>query len=244
MVVTAIISESDLLRVWEEGIAQPPAGRALVLLAAADPGADVRQLAHLTLGQREELLLDLREECFGSEFQGRADCPRCAEPLEITMDASQLRAEWSSEAPAEGTVHAAGYDVRFRLPTSRDALAVDPGDAHGPRRMLARCVLSATLAGAAVPTEALAAEVLDAVAVAMAGLDSRIDVRVMLTCPVCRHDWAPALDIASYLWTEVDAAARRLLHAVHVLACAYGWTEADVLAVSPWRRQAYLQAVS
>ena len=35
-----------------------------------------------------------------------------------------------------------------------------------------------------------------------------------------------------------------LVHAVHALASAYGWTEADVLAVGPWRRQVYLQAVS
>jgi len=79
--------------------------------------------------------------------------------------------------------------------------------------------------------------------VAMAELDARIDIRVALTCPACGHRWAPALDIAAYLWAEIDASARRLLDAVHALASVYGWTETDVLAVGPWRRQAYLQAV-
>jgi hypothetical protein len=98
-------------------------------------------------------------------------------------------------------------------------------------------------AGAPVEVATLEADVLDAVAAAMTELDTRIDIRVALTCPACGHRWAPALDIAAYLWAEIDASARRLLHAVHMLAGAYGWTETDVLAVGPWRRHAYLQAV-
>ena len=240
----ATLSEADLLRVWEEGAAQPPAGRALVMLAAGLPGADVSQLASLTVGERDELLLDLRQECFGPALGGRVDCPECAEPLEVAIEADQLRAAWGGPPPAEGTVQAAGYEIRFRLPTSRDALAVDPGDPDGPGQLVARCVLGATEAGRPVPAAALELGVLDAVAGAMAGLDTRIDVRVALACPACRHGWSPVLDIAAYLWTEIDTAARRLMHAVHALALAYGWTEADVLTVSPWRRQGYLQAVS
>jgi hypothetical protein len=243
MAVTATLSEADLLRVWEEGSAQPPAGRALVLLAAANPGFSLNQLAQLTVGERDELLLDLRERCLGPALPGWADCPGCAQALEVTIEADQVRAAWGAEVPTEGSVHAAGYEIRFRLPTSRDALAVDHWDANGPRQMLARCVLGATSGGSPVPAAALEPELLDAVAVAMAGLDARIDVRVTLTCPTCGHGWAPVLDIAAYLWAEIDAAARRLLRAVHALACAYGWTEADVLAIGPWRRQAYLQAV-
>jgi hypothetical protein len=238
MAVIATLSEADLLRVWEEGSAQPSAGRALVLLAAAIPG-----FAQLTVGERDELLLDLREECFGPALPGRVDCPECAQALEVAIEAGQLRTAWGTEVPAEGSVHAAGYEIRFRLPTSRDALAVDHRDANGPRQVLARCVLGATSGGVPVPGEALEPELLDAVAAAMTGLDARIDVQVTLTCPACGHGWAPALDIAAYLWAEIDTAARRLLYAVHTLACAYGWTEADVLAVGPWRRQAYLQAV-
>ena len=42
---------------------------------------------------------------------------------------------------------------------------------------------------------------------------------------------------------EVQARARRLLREVDVLARAYGWTEADVLALSEQRRTAYLEIV-
>jgi hypothetical protein len=41
----------------------------------------------------------------------------------------------------------------------------------------------------------------------------------------------------------VEALARRVLWEVHTLACAYGWTESETLALSPARRARYLQMV-
>jgi hypothetical protein len=35
-----------------------------------------------------------------------------------------------------------------------------------------------------------------------------------------------------------------MLRDVHALATAYGWREADIVAMSPWRRQVYLDMVS
>jgi hypothetical protein len=53
-----------------------------------------------------------------------------------------------------------------------------------------------------------------------------------------------AFDIAAYLWQEVDARARRALRDTHTLARAYGWREADILAMSDFRRQQYLEMVA
>ncbi len=49
-------------------------------------------------------------------------------------------------------------------------------------------------------------------------------------------------DIASFLWKALHAWAKLMLGDVHELARAYGWTEADILALpSPTRRQIYLE---
>ena len=61
-----------------------------------------------------------------------------------------------------------------------------------------------------------------------------------LYCPECGHRWHATFDIVSFFWSEIDAWAYRTLHQVHRLASAYGWREADILAMSPWRRQFYL----
>ena len=49
------------------------------------------------------------------------------------------------------------------------------------------------------------------------------------------------LDVASFVWEELDGWARRLLQDVAVLARAFGWTEEDGVALSPTRREAYLE---
>ena len=48
-------------------------------------------------------------------------------------------------------------------------------------------------------------------------------------------------DVAAFLWASVERWALLTLRDVHQLALAYGWGEGDVLALSPLRRQLYLE---
>jgi hypothetical protein len=50
-----------------------------------------------------------------------------------------------------------------------------------------------------------------------------------------------ALDAAALTWAQVRAAAGRLLGDIADLAAAFGWTEAEVLALPERRRAAYLE---
>ena len=77
----------------------------------------------------------------------------------------------------------------------------------------------------------------------LADADPQTDVRFALACPACGFDWSAPFDVVAFLWAEIDVWANRLLGDVHVLASAYGWSEPDVLAVSPARRRSYLQMV-
>jgi hypothetical protein len=47
----------------------------------------------------------------------------------------------------------------------------------------------------------------------------------------------------TFFWKEIAAHAKRLLREVHILAAAYKWREADILAMNPNRRQYYLEMV-
>ncbi|MGW6805848.1 hypothetical protein ACWGCF_46290, partial [Streptomyces sp. NPDC055039] len=71
--------------------------------------------------------------------------------------------------------------------------------------------------------------------------DPAADVTLNVNCPECGGATPAALDITSYLWTELDAWARDLLLDVHLLASAYGWSEPEILALSPLRRRYYLE---
>ncbi len=77
----------------------------------------------------------------------------------------------------------------------------------------------------------------------MAEADPLADARLALSCPACGRPWEAAFDVVAFLWGELDAWARRTFAEVHALASAYGWREADVLALSPERRRIYLDLV-
>jgi hypothetical protein len=71
--------------------------------------------------------------------------------------------------------------------------------------------------------------------------DPQSNLQFSLTCPACGHCWEAAFDIVSFLWSEIHSWAQRTLRMVHLLARSYGWQEADILAMSPTRRQIYLE---
>ncbi|MFP5245898.1 MAG: phage baseplate protein, partial [Thermoanaerobaculia bacterium] len=145
----------------------------------------------------------------------------------VTLDARAFRTIEAAEFVDVGL-------VRARLPNSNDvAIAMRAED---PRRtLLERCIEGEV---------ALTDELADAIEAAMEDADPRADLRLALSCPACAHEWTSALDVVSFFSTEIRAAATRLVQDVHTLASAYGWREADILAMTPYRRELYLNLVT
>ena len=239
------LSASELLSAWEQGLAQPPAQRALTLLVAACPDTPSDTLARLSIGQRDVRLLALREWTFGSKLVSLATCPGCGERLELTLNVADIRVAPEAEPAEAQWMSVSGYEVGFRLPNSLDldAIAETEEVATARHLLVERCILTAHHNGEERGAHQLPAEVIDAVVARMGQADPQADVQLALSCPVCEHQWQVTLDVVSYFWSEINAWASRMLNEVHTLASAYGWREADILAMSPWRRQLYLQMV-
>lgn len=238
-------SASSLLSIWEQGRRQLPVQRGLLLLVAACPHDAPETLATMSIGQRDTLLLRLRDLLFGPQLASVADCPQCGERLELSFAVSDIAVDAESSLAPEQGVKTGDYEVRFRLPNSLDLLVLAEQDgAWDPRQsLLERCVVGMMRDGQECALGDAPSEVLNAVVQRMAEVDAQADVQLQLTCPACTHTWLAAFDILSYLWSEIDAWAHRILQEVHVLASAYNWREADILALSPWRRQYYLSMI-
>ena len=164
------LSAGELLDVWERGLAQSPAQRALILLAVASPDLPIEELALLTVGERDARLLSLREGIFGPHLESLTNCPACAERLEFRITVPDLRASASpSSDPLQ--ISAAGHAIEFRLPTALDVASLDPAaDAAMNRRLLLqRCVLTARHADAEIPP----AELPDEAVAALTAKDGR-----------------------------------------------------------------------
>ncbi|GAA0316924.1 hypothetical protein GCM10010302_65010 [Streptomyces polychromogenes] len=234
------LTEAELLAGWEAAAGHGPAVRAVALAAAAG-GHTFAEAGALPLGARDALLVELRAACFPGDLQCLARCPGCGEELDVAVPLSDLR-QPAPAPPGEATVTAGGVRVRYRPLTGLDVLAVDPAAPDARRRLVGRCVLEVeglpVDGGGELPREAVAA-----VAAALAEADPRADLRIDLTCAVCGHGWAAPFDVPAHVWADVDACARGLLADVHALALAYGWPEADILALGPARRRFYLEAI-
>jgi len=222
------LSATELLSVWESGSSQIPLRRALAMIAAACPEVSSDSLASLTIGQRDARLLALREAMFGAQLTGITDCPECGEKIELTFNCSDIRQHGEIEPAAELAVQSNGREVRFRLPTSADLLAVNSSE-----QLLERCLLDRG--------NDLTKDLFLAVVEKMSSADPMADIHLALNCPSCAHKWEAAFDIVAFLWREISAAARRLLREVHTLASAYGWAEPEILSLSPARRRVYLE---
>ncbi len=241
------LSSSELLGVWEHGQGETPLQRALMLLVAFCPKETPEDLARLPIGRRDALLLSLREQVFGPGFSGLAKCPGCGQQLETSFSSDDIRASIDGTEPDLNlSVCLDDYAVHLRLPNTLDLMAIchlsDLGAAT--QALLGRCILEASCKGKETPIDELPETVLEAALKLMNESDPQADVQLNLSCPECGHEWQSSFDILSFLWKEIDVWALRTLHDVHVLASAYGWSEAEILALSSWRRQIYLELVS
>lgn len=236
----AITGAAELLAAWEAGLGQAPTGRALLLHRTARPEVDTGRLPQLPVGEREADLFALRRALFGERMQVRLECAACGADMEFDLDAGELAGSLGSSGDSVVRVQQDGWDVEFRLPGVADlhaaSRAADPRTA-----LLARCLVSATHDGTAAAAGELPLPVQRRIAEAVEAADPGADLALNVACPECGEATRAELDIASYLWTELDAWARDVLLDVHLLATAYGWSEPEILALSPTRRRYYLE---
>ena len=125
---------------------------------------------------------------------------------------------------------------RFRAPDSRDLASVAnelDAEAAALRLLESCCIERPSDDSDLTGVLAEASERLEAA-------DTLADLKLEVVCAACGHRWEAGLDPGDLLWNDVRAQARNLLAQVHGLAHAYGWTEPEVLALSPARRAAYL----
>lgn len=233
----------DLVDIWEQGWARGNAERALLLLGRTFPHKSTEELEAMPLGVRDDQLLQLRQRLFGATLESVVRCPGCGESLEIHVDAHELRAAPEPGDGPETEWTAGDLSVRFRVPTGGDFLELealsDPDEVR--RRLIERCVLDAHRGTERIQALELAEEETIALGEQIAQADPRGELTLTAECPSCGHSWDSLLDIASFLWREIDIHVRRLLTEVHTLASAYSWSERDILRMSALRRQMYLE---
>jgi hypothetical protein len=224
-------TDGEILDIRDSALQQHPLDRALTMLMFS--GKPREELAQLPIGARDVMLFRLREAVFGSRLESYAECPRCSCPVEFTLKTGDLPLD---SAPAPGQTFEGAGGVVYRLPNSLDLAAIaEFRDADVAKAEVLRRCVQARDPGA---------NVLERISAEMAERDLVSAIEIRLDCPSCANRWDTLVDIASFLWTELNVYAKRLLSEVHAFARAYGWSESEVLRMSAGRRQSYLELIA
>jgi hypothetical protein len=238
------LSTADLVSLVEYEAGSSSTEMALAMLARAMDEDSAGRLLDLPLGDRDRQLLELRARSLDGPLEAVVSCPHCAAPLEVRLDPGMLQVE--PPASASRVLRLGSLELRFRLLTSADLQSVEccVDETQAARRLARQCIETATHDGVSVEPGALDdkldAATLEALGQALERADPQADLRLELRCDECGRHFERELDLAAFIATEFAAAARQLFAEIHTLACGYGWSEADILAMQPWRRRAYV----
>jgi hypothetical protein len=239
------LTADELLALCEEGAGLHAIDRSLRVLARALPDRDFEELARLPLGHRDRLLLAVRRATLGETLDARDVCPACSEQVDVRLECSALIAASQSSSTTWRLEHD-DYHIRLRVLDSVDAAtaarAGDVGTACSV--LLSRSIVESQRGGEVEPVEQLPGPVVSAAVESLAAHDPGAELLLDFVCPSCHQSWNNVLDVATFVWAELAAHAGRLIVDVHTLAVAYGWREADILAMSDSRRAAYLALVT
>ena len=241
------VDAASLLRVWEEQRGGHPLVRALHLLAEALPERGFASWLHAPIGERDAALLALHEHLFGSALHTTIEWPLWGERLESSFSAHDMRRRRCAGTAACRSAPSRSR-LRHRLSPADERRPAEPRiDAWrtGSARAHAAAYGSVQRGVEAIDVAALPETMVAELGERMAQQDPDADVRIVLDCPACRTAWQARFDIVSYLWGRDRRLGQRSSPTcVHALARAYGWSERAILALSPLRRQAYLDMVA
>lgn len=240
------LNAARLLNIWERGRNKGLVEQGLILLAEACPGASLKALAEIPIGRRDAAIFRLREKTFGPWIAGFSTCPVCDEQLELTIRVEDILYEETGNSHQAMLLDFLDYEVHFSLPCSRDLFAaVATGSLDAAyHSLIENCIQTAYYQKQRTSAHDLPADVIQAMADEMVKVDPQADVQMKIICLSCGHQWQQTFDIIWFFWKEIDSWAHRILSEVDALARAYGWSEADILSLSPWRRQCYLEILS
>jgi hypothetical protein len=198
----------------------------------------------LTVGDREALLLRLRQVSFGDRLALVVNCPdpACGEAMDLELTVNALchahaeRVSAVHEAAAEGEAR----PIRFRLPTGADLEAAARVSRENPdlaaEAVARRCLID--------PDLELTQELMALLNRQIGELDPQAETELALTCPACGRSFTTELDAGELLCDELAARGRDLELGVHLLAFHYHWSESDILALSTARRRRYLATLT
>jgi hypothetical protein len=235
----------ELLELWEQGYALNSLERAIQMVCASK-NLSSEQARELPIGQRDATLLDMRSHHFGDLCVCTDACQHCSSVVEFEFSIASLLHQVNDQRRTRFSFEKDAFCINVRLPTTGDIEHVLNNCLEKDQletALFRQCILSSTEHGKTISPDELPEEISQSVLTAMGEAQDLADIQFQLTCNQCDYQWSAPFDIARFFWEEIDRHVRRLLHEVHRIASAYGWSDQQILSLSPQRRTFYLECI-
>ena len=226
--------------------------RCLVQLGPIRPvtAAAVRSLC---VGDREALVLQLRQLTLGDRMPCVVNCPACGQALDLALHATDLLVPPYDEAGPtydfSSSDEGEGYHVRFRLATGADqeavAMTARTNVPAAAAALLQRCVVGVRRNGGSdLAIGECTEELGNRISQRIGEVDAQAELSFNLHCPECEKEFSAMLDAAACFRRELSQRGRDWCREVHFLAYHYHWSEQDILAMPPSRRRRYVEVLA
>jgi hypothetical protein len=197
--------------------------------------------SELAVTDLEASLLWIRRVTLGDLVRAETNCnsTACKARVDVSFRIDEYLASRKCHVPRGVTTRAsdgwycfADAEVRFRLPTSGDLLAVE-SHPHPDRELLRRCVEPAKI------PSCLRSRIVRAMQVLAPPLSGTLTSK----CPECHAVMQFSFEIVAFVLRELRDYAAAIYQEVHLLALYYKWPEEHILALPRERRTHYVEAL-
>ncbi|MEW6371126.1 MAG: hypothetical protein AB1584_09330 [Pseudomonadota bacterium] len=209
------------------------------LLAGCSAALDAAWWWGQPVGVRTAALLRLAVADAGAGeigFSAQCAAAECGEAFEFSLPLAALAGQAGQTlipvalGPGRGLV--------LRRPTGADLRTWRTRAPDAPQETVRAMLADLIVDGAAGPDDT------DAVSRALAEADPLVAFEVDAECPACGAQNQVPIDLEDYALARLLRRRRALLREVHELASHYGWSERQILALTPARRAEYLALVA
>ena len=206
--------------------------------------SDPEHVWELTVGERIEALLRIAFKPAGPEFMMALNClnQNCRQKIELELAIQKLVDTHSKSSNDRKVVVTLGErQLTLRKPTGRDQLRwlqdSWPDESTAMKNMIQTLIVGTDSEN---PVENFSDEETQLINQALQKADPLVDFEVTVQCPYCDEAFPYEVDLQEIGLAALKRIQNQVLHVIHRLASKYHWTEHQIIALPPWRREQYL----
>lgn len=191
-------------------------------------------ISGFSASDRDRLAAALYRDIYGDRIDATLRCRACESNFDIDFQLESLQKflyQEQAEANSDG-VYQTPQGYVFRLPTSDDEIEISGiPQSEAYAKLLEKILIDPTYQSLLAEPAIYRREVIGAVDDSLTRIAPIIDLEVAARCPECAIDQAVHFNLQCFFLERLLLDHRWLMHEIHMIANAYGWSLDSILTL-------------